>query len=88
MLASLRALSFWFTVSHENSTICFGLARAQTPPFCIFWYIVCKLMDPVVRVELNGSQDFLSHDDAVDDLIHFGWVKFIQFFEGFNLEVA
>jgi hypothetical protein len=30
----------------------------------------------------------LSHDDVVDDLVHFGWVKFIQYFEGFNLEVA
>jgi hypothetical protein len=72
----------------QTHTICFGLARAQTPPFCIFWYIVRKLMAPVVRVEPNGSQDLLSHDDVVDDLVLFGWVKFVQSFEGFNLEVA
>jgi hypothetical protein len=47
-----------------------------------------KSMAPVVRIELNGSQAFLSHDDVVDDLVVFGWVKFIQSFEGFNLEVA
>jgi hypothetical protein len=89
MVVSLRALSFRFTVSHANSTIyCFGFARAQTPLFCVFWYIVRKLMAPVVRVEPNGSQVLLSHDDIVDDLVHFGWIKFIQSFEGFNLEVA
>jgi hypothetical protein len=42
----------------------------------------------VVRVELNGSHAFLSHDDAMDDIAVFGWVKFIHSFEGFNLEVA
>jgi hypothetical protein len=52
------------------------------------WYIVTKSMAPVVRIESNGSQDFLSHDDVVDDLIVFGWVKFIQSFKGFNLEIA
>ena len=45
-------------------------------------------MAPIVRVELNGSQDFLSHDDVVDDLVHFSWVKFIHSFEGFNLKFA
>ena len=76
------------TISHANSTIFFGLARAQTPSFSIFWYIVHKLMAPMVRVELSGSHDFLSHDEAIDDLVPFGWVKFIQSFEGFNLEVS
>jgi hypothetical protein len=44
-----------------------------------------KSMAPVVRIEINGSQALLSHDDVVDDLAFFGWVKFIQSFEGFNL---
>jgi hypothetical protein len=77
MVASSRALSFWVTIIHANSTICFGLARAQIPPFCILWYIVRKLMAPMVRVEPNGSQALLSHDDVVDDLVLFSWVKFI-----------
>jgi hypothetical protein len=37
---------------------------------------------------VNGSQDLLSHDDVVDDQSVFGWVKFVQSFEGFNMEVA
>jgi hypothetical protein len=39
-------------------------------------------------VDPNGSQALLSHEDVVDDLIHFDWVKFIHSFEGFNMEVA
>jgi hypothetical protein len=42
----------------------------------------------VVRIELNGSQALISHYDTRDDLARFGWVKFIQSFEGFNLEVT
>jgi hypothetical protein len=45
-------------------------------------------MAPIIRVESNGSQDLLSHDDVVEDLILFNWVKFVQYFEGFNLEVT
>ena len=42
-------------------------------------------MYPIFRVELNGSQAMISHDDAIDDLSLFGWVKFVHSFEGFNL---
>jgi hypothetical protein len=45
-------------------------------------------MSPLTRVEPNGSQASLSHDNVVDDLVQSSWVKFIQSFEGFNLEVA
>jgi hypothetical protein len=88
MVASSRDRSFWATFDNAKHIICFGLFQTQTPPFCTFWYIVIKLMAPVVRVEMNGSQALLSHDDVVDDLVVFGWVKFVQSFEGFNLEVA
>jgi hypothetical protein len=47
---------------------------------------VTDSMAPVVRIESNDSQAFLSHDDVVDDLTIFRWFKFIQSFEGFNLE--
>ena len=40
---------------------------------------------PYIRIEINGSHALLSHDDVVDDITFFGWVKFIQSFEGFNL---
>jgi hypothetical protein len=46
------------------------------------------MMALMVRVEPNGSQALLSHEDVVDDLFIFVWVNFIQYFEGFNLEIA
>jgi len=89
MVVSLQTLSFRFTASYANSVVyIFGFVRAHTSSFRVFWYIVRKMMAPVVGVELNGSQAFLFHDNAVDDLVQFGWIKFIQSFEGFNLEVA
>jgi hypothetical protein len=88
MVESSRNRSFQATFDNAKHIICIGLFQTQTPPFCTFWYIVIKSMAPVVRVELNGSQALLSHDDVVDDLTVFRWVKFIQSFEGFNLEVA
>jgi hypothetical protein len=42
----------------------------------------------VVRIEPNGCQDFLSHDDAIDDLKAHGWDVFLKKFEGYNLQVA
>jgi hypothetical protein len=30
-------------------------------------------MEPMVRIEPNGCQDLLSHDDAIDDLKAHGW---------------
>jgi hypothetical protein len=71
----------------------FGLLQAHGSSFdehcfCVFWFTTYEFMAPIVRIEPNGSQDLLSHDDAVDSLVQFGWVKFIQSFNGFNLEVA
>jgi hypothetical protein len=40
---------------------------------------------PVVRIVLNGCQDLLSHDDAIDDLKAHGWDVFLNKFEGYNL---
>jgi hypothetical protein len=45
-------------------------------------------MAPVVRLEPNGSQALLSHDDAVEDLKSQGWDAFLKRFEGHNLQVA
>jgi hypothetical protein len=45
-------------------------------------------MAPVVRIEPNGSQALLSHDDVMDDIVAYGWDGFIRWFEGFNLIVA
>ena len=45
-------------------------------------------MAPVVRIEPNGSQALLSHDDAIDAIVAYGWDIFIRKFEGYNLAVA
>jgi hypothetical protein len=50
--------------------------------------LVILSMAPVVRIEPNGSQAFLSHDDAVKDLKGQGWDIFIKKFKGYNLHVA
>jgi hypothetical protein len=45
-------------------------------------------MAPVVRAEPNGSQALLTFDGAYADLEEFGWISFIQKFDGFNIPVA
>jgi hypothetical protein len=45
-------------------------------------------MAPIVRIEPNGLQTLLSHDDVMGRLSQVGWLGFIQSFNGFNLEVA
>jgi hypothetical protein len=45
-------------------------------------------MDPVMRAESNGSQVLLVFDSACADLEEFGWLSFIQKFDGFNLGIA
>jgi hypothetical protein len=88
MVAFSRNLSYRATSENAKLIVHIGWFQTQAPLCYTCWYIVTKSMAPVVRIELNGSQALLSHDDVVDDLTVFGWVKFIQSFEGFNLEVA
>jgi hypothetical protein len=45
-------------------------------------------MAPVVRAEPNGNQALLTFDGAYADLEEFGWLSFIQKFDGFNISVA
>jgi hypothetical protein len=45
-------------------------------------------MAPVVRAEPNGIQALLMFDSAHNDLEEFGWLPFIQKFDGFNPCVA
>jgi hypothetical protein len=44
-------------------------------------------MAPVVRIEPNGSQTLFLFDNTPKDLENYGWLVFIQRFEGFNLSV-
>jgi hypothetical protein len=45
-------------------------------------------MAPVVRVEPNGCQALLMFDGAYSDLEKFGWILFINKFDGYNPIVA
>jgi len=45
-------------------------------------------MAPIVRIESNGPQTLLSHDNTTGKLSQFSWLGFIESFNGFNLEVA
>jgi hypothetical protein len=45
-------------------------------------------MEPIDRIELNGCQALLSHDDAIDNLKAHGWDVFLKKFEGYNLQIA
>jgi hypothetical protein len=45
-------------------------------------------MAPVVHLELNGSQELLSHDDAIEDLKSQGWEAFLKIFKDHNLQVV
>jgi hypothetical protein len=44
--------------------------------FCCI--LVTVVMAPVVRIEPNGCQALLSHDDAIDDLKDHGWDIFLK----------
>ena len=45
-------------------------------------------MAPVVRIEPNGSQTLLLYDDAREYLKGQGWLKFLEKYQGYNLQVA
>jgi hypothetical protein len=45
-------------------------------------------MEPVVCIELNGSQALLLFDNTRKDLENNGWLVFIQRFKGFNHSVS
>jgi hypothetical protein len=53
--------------------------------YCVYFTVT---MAPVVRIEPNGCQALLAHDDAIDDLKAHGWDIFLRKFEGYNLAVA
>jgi hypothetical protein len=42
----------------------------------------------VVRIEPNGFQALLSHDDSINDLKAHGWDIFLKKFNGYNLVVT
>jgi hypothetical protein len=45
-----------------------------------YYFYLTILMAPVVRIDPNGSQALLSHDDVVDDLVAYGWDGFMTTF--------
>jgi hypothetical protein len=54
-------------------------------PCDICCFLFAMAMEPIDRIELNGCQALLSHDDAIDALKAHGWDVFLKKFEGYNL---
>jgi hypothetical protein len=62
--------------------------KAKPPSHFLYCVCVITPMGPVVRIEPNGSQSLLSHNDAISNIQEHGWESFIQKFEGYNLAVV
>jgi hypothetical protein len=60
-------LILYFVCFRTHPTLCYSCC------FC-----VTKSMALMVRIKPNGSQALLSHDDAMDDLMAYGWDGFIK----------
>ena len=87
MVAS-RILRYQVPPNYAELFLLFVCWRTQPTSFfpCCVYVIVS--MVHVVRIEPNGSQTLLSHDDVINDIVAHGWDVFIRWFEGFNLNVA
>jgi hypothetical protein len=62
--------------------------KMKPPSHGIYCVYLIVTMAPMVRIEPNGSQALLTHDDAINDLQAHGWDIFIRKFKGYNLMVA
>jgi hypothetical protein len=80
----------YFLVSTPHSDLFLFLTRLEpkTIPSDLCCIVVTVVMAPIVRIEPNGFQALLSHDDAIKDLKDHGWDIFLKKFEGYNLQVA
>ena len=52
------------------------------------WLLVRIHMAPIGCIEPNGSQTLLLYDDAREYLKGQGWLKFLEKYQGYNLQVA
>jgi hypothetical protein len=77
-VSTLHSELFLFLTQFEPKTIQSNLCRIR----------VTFVMALVVRLDMNGCQALLSHDDAIEDLKSHGWDVFLKKFEGYNLQVA
>jgi hypothetical protein len=79
----------YFCVSTLHSDLFLLLARLEPKTISsnICCILVTVVMASVVRIETNGSQALLSHDDAIEDLKNHGWDVFLEKFQGYNLHV-
>jgi hypothetical protein len=87
MVAS-RTLRHRFPPDYADLFLLFVCGREKPTSHCPSCSYVIVSMAPMVRIEPNGSQALLSHDDALNNLVEYGWDSFIRRFEGYNLAVA
>jgi hypothetical protein len=87
-MVSSRTLGHRFPPDYAYLFLLFVCWREKpTSRFPCCSYVIVS-MAPVVRIEPNGSQSLLSYDDALNELVVYGWDSFIRRFEGYNLAVA
>jgi hypothetical protein len=82
-LCNFHAITFRTDLS--MLLVCWNMKPTPCDICCIFFTVA---MDPVVRIEPNGCQALLSHDDAIEHLKAHGWDVFLKKFEGYKLLIA
>jgi hypothetical protein len=78
----------FFPLIHLDLFLSFIPSKPKTVLSHPCYIIVAFVIDPVVRLEPNGCQTLLSHDDAIKYLKRQCWDAFLKRFEGYNLQVA
>jgi hypothetical protein len=77
-----------FPTIHSDLFLSLLLLKPKTILSYPCYILVAFVMAPVIRLEPNGWQTLLSHDDAIEDLKIQGWDDFLKRLEGYNLQVA
>jgi len=86
MVERPHILKCFFIVRYVRSAsfIVYGscLLWLQSSPFnenylCVLWFTSFNFMAPIVRIEPNGPQTLLSHDNVTSNLSQVSWLEFI-----------
>jgi hypothetical protein len=85
----IASQDLWYRASHDFKDlfllfVCWKEKNNSRFPYCAY---VIVPMPPMVIIEPNGSQDILTHDDVVRDIVVHGWDIIIRRFEGYNLAI-
>jgi hypothetical protein len=77
-----------FPIIHSIFFLSVPLLKPTTILSYLCYILVAFSMALVIRLDPNGFQALLSHDDAIEDLKIQGWDVFLKRFEGYYLQVV